>query len=96
VPKAPASTSARFSVEFARSAKTGTASEHDSLLAVAAAAGVDIPSACRQGQCGTCRTRVLDGQVEMACESGLDPESKARGYVLTCVGCALGNVSLDA
>jgi hypothetical protein len=54
------------------------------------------PSACRQGQCGTCKTRLLDGRVEMACESGLDPESKARGYVLTCVGRAVGNVRLDA
>jgi hypothetical protein len=34
--------------------------------------------------------------VEMTCESGLDPESKARGYVLTCVGRAAGNVRLDA
>jgi ferredoxin-NADP reductase len=88
--------SAGFSVEFARSGKTITAAENESLLAAAAAAGVDIPSACRQGQCGTCKTRLLDGRVEMTCESGLDPESKARGYVLTCVGRAAGNVRLDA
>jgi ferredoxin-NADP reductase len=97
-PPAPLSTStlAAFSVEFARSGKAITAAENESLLAVATAAGVDIPSACRQGQCGTCKTRLLDGRVEMTCESGLDPESKARGYVLTCVGRAVGNVRLDA
>jgi ferredoxin-NADP reductase len=89
-------TGAGFSVEFARSGKTITAAEDESLLAVAAGAGVDIPSACRQGQCGTCKTRLLDGRVEMTCESGLDPESKARGYVLTCVGRAASNVRLDA
>jgi ferredoxin-NADP reductase len=97
-PKAPrlTSTSAGFSIEFTRSGKTITAAENESLLAAAVAAGVDIPSACRQGQCGTCKTRLLDGHVEMTCENGLDPESKARGYVLTCVGRAAGNVRLDA
>ena len=84
-PKAPLSPSAAagLSFEFARSGKTITASEGESRLAVAAATGVDIPSACRQGRCGTCKTRLLDGHVEMACENGLDPEPKAKGYVLT-------------
>jgi ferredoxin len=97
-PKGPSSisTSAGFSIEFAHSGKTITAVENESLLAAATAAGVEIPSACGQGQCGTCKTRLLEGSVEMSCESGLDPESKARGYVLTCVGRATGNVKLDA
>jgi len=93
---APPSVSAGFSVEFARSGKTTSASEGESLLTTAAAMGVDIPSACRQGQCGTCKTRLLHGQVKMTCENGLDPESRAKGYVLTCVGYAAGNVRLDA
>jgi hypothetical protein len=32
----------------------------------------------------------------MTAEQGLDPESKARGFVLTCVAHANGNVRLDA
>jgi ferredoxin-NADP reductase len=95
-PPMPAAAAGGASIEFARSGKRVTAPEGESLLAAAAAAGVEIPSACRQGQCGTCKTRVLDGQVEMTCENGLDAESKARGYVLTCVGHAAGNVRLDA
>jgi ferredoxin-NADP reductase len=83
-------------VEFVRSRKTGTVLEGQSLLEVAAAAGIEIPSACRQGQCGTCKTRLLSGQVQMTAENGLDPESKSLGFVLTCVGHAEGNVSLDA
>ena len=83
-------------VEFARSRKTGKVLEGQSLLEAAAAAGVEIPSACRQGQCGTCKTRVLSGQVRMTAENGLDPESKSLGFVLTCVGHAEGNVTLDA
>jgi len=95
-PSLPRSAEGRFIVEFARSGKTGAVLEGQTLLEAAAEAGVEIPSACRQGQCGTCKTRLLDGQVRMTAEHGLDSESKARGFVLTCVGHAEGNVRLDA
>jgi ferredoxin len=85
-----------FTVEFAKSGKTCTGVEGQTLLEAAAEAGVQIPSACRQGQCGTCKTRLLKGQVRMTAENGLDPESKSVGFVLTCVGHAEGSVSLDA
>jgi ferredoxin-NADP reductase len=85
-----------FTVEFARSGKTATILENQTLLQVAWANGIEIPSACRQGQCGTCKTRLLNGHVRMTAEHGLDSESKIRGFVLTCVGRADGNVTLDA
>ena len=66
------------------------------IFEAAADAGVYIPSACRQGLCGTCKTRLLSGSVQMTAEQGLDPDSKVRGFVLTCVGHAGGNVKLDA
>ncbi|HLK69310.1 MAG TPA: photosystem P840 reaction-center cytochrome c-551 [Bryobacteraceae bacterium] len=83
-------------VEFARSGKTCAIGEGQTLLQVAMENGVEIPSACRQGQCGTCKTRLLSGEVRMSAEQGLDPESKSRGFVLTCVGHAAGDVKLDA
>ena len=85
-----------FSIEFARSGKTSAVLKGQTLLEAAAAAGVEIPSACRQGQCGTCKTRLVNGNVRMTAEHGLDAESRARGFVLTCVGHAEGNVRLDA
>jgi ferredoxin-NADP reductase/mono/diheme cytochrome c family protein len=85
-----------FTVEFAISRKTCIILEGQTLLEAAAEAGVEIPSACRQGQCGTCMTRLLDGQVRMTAEDGLDSESRAHGFVLTCVGHAAGNVTLEA
>lgn len=85
-----------FTVDFARSGRTGPGLKGQTLLEVAAENGVQIPSACRQGQCGTCKTRVLNGQVQMTTEEGLDSESKVRGFVLTCVGHAEGDVTLDA
>jgi hypothetical protein len=41
-------------------------------------------------------TRVLDGDVEMETEEGLDPAVRAQGYRLLCVGRARGPVRLDA
>ena len=97
-PNAPSSNAAEtgFTVEFVSSGKTAAVVEGQSLLEAATQAGVDIPSACRQGQCGTCKTRLLAGDVQMTAEQGLDPDSKARGFILTCVGRATGNVRLDA
>jgi ferredoxin-NADP reductase len=95
-PPLPQTSETGFTIEFASSGKTAAVLEAQSLLEAAAEAGVDIPSACRQGQCGTCKTRLLAGDVHMTAEQGLDPESKERGFVLTCVGHAMGNVRLDA
>ncbi len=58
--------------------------------------GVAIPFSCRQGQCGTCKTKLLAGNVRMDAEAGLDSESRAQGFVLTCVGRAEGRIKLDA
>jgi ferredoxin-NADP reductase len=83
-------------VEFARSGKTYTVRGGQTLLEAAEEHGVGIPSSCRQGQCGTCKTKLLGGNVRMDAEEGLDPDSRAQGFVLTCVGHAEGAVKLDA
>jgi Na+-transporting NADH:ubiquinone oxidoreductase subunit NqrF len=72
-------------VEFVRSGKTCIVQSGQTLLQAAEEQGVAIPSFCRQGQCGTCKTRLLGGHVRMDAEEGLDSESRARGFVLTCV-----------
>jgi ferredoxin-NADP reductase len=83
-------------VEFVRSGKTCTVRNGQTLLEAAEEHGVSIPSSCRQGQCGTCKTKLLAGDVRMAAEEGLDPDSRAQGFVLTCVGHANGAAKLDA
>jgi ferredoxin-NADP reductase len=92
----PVGTGTATTVEFTRSGKTCSIPPGKTLLEAAAENGVAIPSACRQGQCGTCQTRLLSGKVAMEAENGLSPEAKARGFVLTCVGRACGPVKLDA
>jgi ferredoxin-NADP reductase/mono/diheme cytochrome c family protein len=83
-------------VEFFRSGKTCLVRSGQTVLETAEEHGVGIPSSCRQGQCGTCKTRLLEGKVRMDTEEGLDPDSRAQGFVLTCVGHAEGAVKLDA
>ena len=83
-------------VEFVRSGKTCVVRSGQTVLEAAEEQGVPIPSSCRQGQCGTCKTKLLEGDVRMDAEEGLDPESRAQGFVLTCVGHAHGTVKLDA
>jgi len=84
------------SVEFGRSNKTCTIRTGQTLLELAEENGVGIPSSCRQGQCGTCKTKLLGGNVRMDAEEGLDGYWRAQGFVLTCVGHADGPVKLDA
>jgi Na+-transporting NADH:ubiquinone oxidoreductase subunit NqrF len=83
-------------VEFGRSGKTCTVRSGQTLLEAAEEHGVGIPSSCRQGQCGTCKTKLLAGNVRMDAEEGLDPYWRAQGFVLMCVGHADGPVKLDA
>ena len=49
-----------------------------------AAAGLDLPYACRGGVCCTSRARVLEGQVAMAKNFTLEQWEMDKGFVLTC------------
>jgi ferredoxin-NADP reductase len=96
-PDSAATEMSEMVVQFVRSDKACSIRRGQTLLEAAEEHGVNIPSSCRQGQCGTCKTRLLGGNVRMDTEEGLDPNSKVQGFVLTCVGHADdGNVKLDA
>lgn len=47
-------------------------------------AGLDLPFACKGGVCATCRCQVVEGEVEMAVNYGLEPSEVAAGHVLSC------------
>jgi ferredoxin-NADP reductase len=81
-------------VVFLHSEKVCQGSSGSTLLDLAEKNNVQIPYGCRQGQCGTCATRVLSGTVHMDVEAGLTAEQKNAGYVLPCVSRAEGTVVL--
>jgi ring-1,2-phenylacetyl-CoA epoxidase subunit PaaE len=59
----------------------------DAVLAVRA----DAPYACKGGVCGTCRGRVISGEVEMATNYALEPDEVETGTFLTCQAHPLGD-----
>jgi ferredoxin-NADP reductase len=83
-------------VVFMHSQKVCQASAGSTLLDLAERNEVQIPFGCRQGQCGTCATRVLSGTVQMDVEAGLTAQQKNAGYVLPCVSRGEGTVVLEA
>jgi ring-1,2-phenylacetyl-CoA epoxidase subunit PaaE len=44
----------------------------------------DAPFACKNGVCGTCRAKVVEGQVRMDSNYALEPAEVAAGYALAC------------
>lgn len=64
------------------------------LLDAADAHGLSIPSLCRAGVCGTCRTRVVEGDV--SCQADLlDDADRRAGYVLACVAHPLSDCVVE-
>ncbi len=53
--------------------------------------GVKIPTSCEQGMCGTCKVKVLEGEVDHR-DKRLSPEQKAEGLFLACVSRAKGDL----
>jgi ring-1,2-phenylacetyl-CoA epoxidase subunit PaaE len=58
--------------------------EQPSILDCASAAGLEVPFSCTSGVCGTCRAKVVEGEVRMERNFALDKNEVAAGFVLTC------------
>ncbi len=71
-------------------------SEEQSLLQAGLDAGLSLRSACRRGLCGTCKSKLVSGEVEMRQPNVLSDEERARGYCLPCISRPRGEVTLDA
>jgi ferredoxin-NADP reductase len=65
----------------------------NSLLEFAEANGININSGCSAGNCGSCQTRILSGEVAYSQPPDFEPES---GKCLLCVSIPKTNLTLDA
>lgn len=54
------------------------------ILDAALAQGADLPFACKGGVCCTCKAKLIEGEVEMEANYGLEKSEVNAGYILTC------------
>lgn len=75
-----------FAVHLEPLGRTFDAAHDETLLASARAAGVVLPSSCRNGTCRACMCLAVAGRVSYCIEwPGLSAEEKRDGYILPCV-----------
>jgi len=92
---AAAAAPASFEIRFERSGQSVRVQPGETLLEAAEKCGADVPSLCRAGVCGTCRTRVLSGDAECASRT-LDERDRAEGFTLPCVARPFTDCVLEA
>lgn len=82
-------------VVFADSGVTASCAETDTILAVAKRSGLNIPSGCTFGLCGTCKIRKISGEVHMVHNGGITDEDIDEGYILACCSNPMGRVEIE-
>lgn len=82
-------------ITFASSGVTASCLETDTVLAVAKASGLNIPSGCTFGVCGTCKIRKTGGEVHMLHNGGISDDDIEAGYILACCSNPIGRVSVE-
>jgi ring-1,2-phenylacetyl-CoA epoxidase subunit PaaE len=80
---AAATTTAQITLDGRRST-VEVDGERETVLDAVLRTRADAPFACRGGVCGTCRARVVEGEVEMDVNYALEPDELARGLRLMC------------
>ena len=77
-----------FQIEFTLDGQSNTVTTpvnaNESILNAALRVRPDVPFACAGGVCGTCRAKLVTGDVTMTENYALEPDELERGYVLTC------------
>lgn len=85
-----------FEVQIASTGEALTVSPEESVLEVLRCNGIDIDASCEEGTCGTCETRVLDGQIDHRDFVLTAAEREQNALMMVCVSrAACPRVVLD-
>ena len=87
-----------FNVNVLPSGRSFSAEAGEPLLAAAIRQGIGLPYGCKDGACGSCKCRKLEGQVTHGAHQSkaLSAEEEAQGFILTCCGVAHSDVVLES
>ncbi|MBV8913702.1 MAG: iron-sulfur cluster-binding domain-containing protein, partial [Acetobacteraceae bacterium] len=84
-----------FKVVFSRSGRTITCAPGTTVLNAARTAGLRLPSACQKGVCGTCKSRMAEGTVDMRHGGGIRQREIDAGMVLLCCSTPTSNLVIE-
>jgi ferredoxin-nitrite reductase len=69
--------------------------DSQTILEIATSAGVALDSSCQSGSCGTCKQKLLEGDISYSGDpDGLEDDEREAGYILTCIAHPVGRVVL--
>ena len=87
-----------FQVTIQNTGHQFPAESGDSILQAAMNAGLLLPYGCRDGACGSCKGKLISGEVDFGtyAEKALPAEEKAKGAVLFCQAKPLSDVVIEA
>ncbi|MGO1262584.1 MAG: FAD-binding oxidoreductase [Brevibacterium aurantiacum] len=86
---------ASFGIEFTTSGKHVDCDPETTVLDAAVEAGMVFPSSCEEGMCGTCKSVLVSGEVEMNHAGGIRPKEIAAGKFLPCCSTPLSDLVVE-
>jgi Rieske 2Fe-2S family protein len=81
-------------IKFLTSGHTMTSNQATTILETSLQAGLNIPSACQFGVCGTCKIKKVSGETHMVHNGGISDREVEEGYILACCSTPLTDVEL--
>jgi ferredoxin-NADP reductase len=84
-----------FTVEFTKSRRSISVSSGRHILDAARGEGMRLPSSCTKGMCGTCKSRLVSGRVEMHHQGGIRQREIDAGMILICCSKPLTDLVID-
>jgi ferredoxin len=99
-PEAPAKDEAKpagavFRIEFAKSGRAIECAADTTILAAAKAAGLRLPASCTKGLCGTCKSKLISGTIDMKHAGGIRQREIDQGLALLCCSKPTSDLVVD-
>jgi glycine betaine monooxygenase B len=85
----------RFRIELARSRQMLDCAADQTILDAARRAGLRLPSACSRGLCGTCKSKLVTGEVVMNHAGGIRQREIDQGQILLCCSTPRGDLVIE-